>query len=94
MKLQIVVETSIRPRTNCRPGRSVFTNSGRLTGLKNISAMRNALTKRSATTCSGIHVAAEIFRDGVERGEQRHRAAHQPDADQPLAALLVRGVAQ
>ena len=50
MKLQIVVETSINPRTTCRPGRLVLTRSGFVIGLKNISAMTNALMKRSATT--------------------------------------------
>ena len=40
------------------------------------------------------HVGAEIFRHAVEAGEGRHRAAHQPDAGEPLAAVLVRGVGQ
>ena len=35
-----------------------------------------------------VHVGIEVFRRGVEAGEQRHRAAHQRDADQTLAALL------
>ena len=48
--------------------------------------------KRMPATCKRRQMGAEIFRHGVEAGESSDRAAHQRDADQPLAALLVRGV--
>jgi hypothetical protein len=39
-----------------------------------------------------VEMADEIFRHGVEAGEAGDRTAHQRNADQPLAALLVNGV--
>ena len=37
-------------------------------------------------------MGAEILRHGVEAGKAQHRGAHQPDAGEPLPAVLVREV--
>ena len=37
-----------------------------------------------------IHVAVEIFRDGIEAGEAYDGAAHQPDASQPIVPTKFR----
>ncbi len=77
MKLNTVEPSSIDERPSCKPGRAVLSRSGRVIGLENISAIRNALTQRTPTTCSVGMWLPRYFAIAVEAGERQHRAAHQ-----------------